>query len=96
MTLLHENSKGVTIIREDGKRRSSVKVLAPDGHTIQTYRFNNIPPYSHPWTWRHVLSSHPDIAYSKFFGRKAGFIYKDWFPVFANYRRNGYDSDALR
>ena len=51
--------------------------------------------YSDPWTWRHVLSSHPDIAYSKFFGRKAGFIYKDWFPVFANYRRNGYDFDAL-
>ena len=48
MTLLHKNSKGVTIIREDGKRRSKVRVLAPDGHTTQTYRFNNIPPYSHP------------------------------------------------
>ena len=48
MTLLHKNSKGVTIIREDGKKRSSVKVLAPDGHTLHTYRFNNIPPYSHP------------------------------------------------
>ena len=48
MITLHENSKGVTIVREDGKRRSKVRVLAPDGHTIQTYRFNNIPPYSHP------------------------------------------------
>ncbi len=48
MTLLHENSKGVTIIREDGKKRSKVRVLAPDGHTLHTYRFNNIPPYSHP------------------------------------------------
>ena len=48
MTLLHKNSKGVTIIREDGKKRSKVRVLAPDGHTLHTYRFNNIPPYSHP------------------------------------------------
>ena len=50
---------------------------------------------SDPWQWRHVLSSHPEIAYGKFFGKKAGFIHKDWFPVFANYRRNGYDFDAL-
>ncbi len=50
---------------------------------------------SDPWEWRHVLSSHSEIAYGKFFGKKAGFIHRDWFPVFANYRRNGYDFDAL-
>ncbi len=50
---------------------------------------------SDPWEWRHIIASHPDIAYGKFFGKKAGFIHKDWFPVFANYRRNGYDFDAL-
>lgn len=48
-----------------------------------------------PWMWRQILASHPEIAYGKFFGKKAGFIHKDWFPVFANYRRNGYDFDAL-
>ena len=48
-----------------------------------------------PWMWRHILASHPEIAYGKFFGKKAGFIHKDWFPVFASYRRNGYDFDAL-
>lgn len=48
-----------------------------------------------PWKWRHALASHPDIAYGKFFERKAGFIHKDWFPVLASYRRNGYDFDAL-
>lgn len=50
---------------------------------------------SDPWEWRIVLSSHPEIAYGKFFDKKAGFIHKDFFPVFANYRRNGYDFDAL-
>ncbi|MBR2256648.1 MAG: hypothetical protein IJ899_04755 [Blautia sp.] len=48
-----------------------------------------------PWEWRQILSSDPEIAYGKFFNKTAGFISKDFFPVFANYRRNGYDFDAL-
>ena len=35
-----------------------------------------------------------EVAYGKFFDKKAGFISKEWFPYFANYRRNGYDFDA--
>lgn len=50
---------------------------------------------SDPWEWRIMASRHPDIAYGKFFDRKAGFISKEWFPVFANYRREGYDFEAL-
>ena len=30
----------------------------------------------------------------KFFGGRAGFISRAWLPVFANYRRDGYDFDA--
>ena len=48
-----------------------------------------------PWQWREILSDHPDITYGKFFNRSAGFVSKEWFPVFANYRRNGYDYDSL-
>ena len=48
-----------------------------------------------PWEWRHMLADDPEIAYGKFFGRKAGFIHRDFFPLFAGYRRNGYDFDAL-
>ena len=36
-----------------------------------------------------------DIVYGKFFNKKAGFISRKWLPVFANYRRDGYDFDAL-
>ena len=50
---------------------------------------------SDPWEWRRVLAPCDAVAYGKFFGKKAGFISKEWFPVFANYRRNGYDFDAL-
>ena len=52
-------------------------------------------PETDPWAWRQILSSDLDIAYGKFFGRNAGFVSKECFPVFANYRRNGYDFDAL-
>ena len=33
-------------------------------------------------------------AYGKFLENKAVFISKEWFPDFANYRRDGYDFDA--
>lgn len=32
--------------------------------------------------------------YGKFFGKKSAFVSLEWFPVFANYRRDGYDFDA--
>ena len=48
-----------------------------------------------PWEWRQILAADPRVAYGKFFDKKAGFVSKEWFPVFANYRRNGYDFDAL-
>lgn len=51
-------------------------------------------PAIDPWAWRQILSRDPELAYGKFFGRKAGFVAKEWFPAFANFRRNGYDFDA--
>ena len=48
-----------------------------------------------PWGWREIIAGSGQIAYGKFFDKKAGFISKEWFPYFANYRRDGYDFDAL-
>ena len=48
-----------------------------------------------PWEWREIIARSGQIAYGKFFDKKAGFISKEWFPYFANYRRDGYDFDAL-
>lgn len=48
-----------------------------------------------PWEWREIVAARGEIAYGKFFGGRAGFISKDWLPVFANHRRDGYDFDAL-
>lgn len=48
-----------------------------------------------PWAWRQVMASNQFVAYGKFFDKKAGFVSKEWFPDFANYRRDGYDYEGL-
>lgn len=47
-----------------------------------------------PWEWRMVLARSGQVIYGKFFDNKAGFVSREWFPRFANYRRDGYDFDA--
>ena len=48
-----------------------------------------------PWEWKGPVARTKEVLYGKFFKGRAGFISRDWFPVFANYRRKGYDFDAL-
>ena len=48
-----------------------------------------------PWEWREIIARRGEIAYGKFFDKKAGFISKKWLPYFVNSRRDGYDFDAL-
>ena len=62
--------------------------------TVPEYWWSD-DPEKDPWKWREVIAKRGEIAYGKFFGKKAGFISKKWLPVFANYRRDGYDFDAL-
>lgn len=52
-------------------------------------------PEVDPWEWREIIARRGEVAYGKFFDGKAGFISKEWLPYFANYRRDGYDFDAL-
>ena len=46
------------------------------------------------WEWKGPVIRESGCAYGKFFENKAAFISKEWFPDFANYRRDGYDFDA--
>ena len=48
-----------------------------------------------PWEWRQQIANRGEVAYGKFFHKKAGFISPEWLPYFANARRDGYDFDAL-
>lgn len=51
-------------------------------------------PEQDPWEWRELIAHSGQVAYGKFFDNKAGFISREWFPHFANYRRDGYDFDS--
>ncbi len=46
------------------------------------------------WDWKGPVIRESRCAYGKFFESKAVFISREWFPDFANYRRDGYDFDA--
>lgn len=46
------------------------------------------------WEWKGPVIRETGCAYGKFFERKAAYISREWFPDFANYRRDGYDFDA--
>jgi len=51
-------------------------------------------PEKDPWRWRERIAAQGEIAYGKFFDKKAGFVSKEWFAHFANARRDGYDFDT--
>ena len=42
-----------------------------------------------PWEWKGPVIAETGCAYGKFFSGKAGFISREWFLDFANYRRDG-------
>jgi hypothetical protein len=46
------------------------------------------------WEWKGPVIKKTRCAYGKFLGNKAVYISPEWFPDFANYRRDGYDFDA--
>ncbi|MBR1455535.1 MAG: hypothetical protein IJ594_00065 [Oscillospiraceae bacterium] len=48
-----------------------------------------------PWEWKGPVARSGRCLYGKFFRGRAGFISLRRFPDFANYRRDGYDFDAL-
>lgn len=47
-----------------------------------------------PWEWRQGIARGHQVAYGKFFDKKAGFVSLKWLPYFINHRRDGYDFDS--
>ncbi len=46
------------------------------------------------WEWKGPVIRKLKCAYGKFLRNKAMYISPEWFPDFANFRRDGYDFDA--
>lgn len=47
-----------------------------------------------PWEWKGPVIRLAHCAYGKFYKGKAMFVSREWYPDFANFRRDGYDFDA--
>lgn len=61
---------------------------------VHTWSWWTGDPEQDPWVWREIIAGSHEVAYGKFFNKKAGFISVEWLPYFANARRDGYDFDA--
>ena len=46
------------------------------------------------WKWKGPIVSDGSCVYGKFFNKKAGFVSREWWPDFCNYRRSKYPVPA--
>ncbi len=72
---------------------NDIKGFSAEEHVSDLYWWSGDPEQD-PWEWRELIARSGKVAYGKFFEQKSGFISLEWFPVFANYRRDGYDFDS--
>lgn len=94
---LHTVNDAINYINEIGFLplfKNEVPGFSLEERTVSRYWWSGITAVD-PWEWRVVIASSEKIAYGKFFDKKAGFISLEWLPCFVNYRRDGYDFDAL-
>ena len=74
--------------------KNDIPGFSLEERTVPHYWWSGDEEYD-PWVWREIIARSGRVAYGKFFDKKAGFISLEWLPVFANYRRDGYDFDSL-
>ncbi len=94
---IHTVDEAIEYINEIGFLplfKNAIPGFSLEERTVPDYGWCD-DPKKDPWLWRAIIAGRHDIVYGKFFDKKAGFISKKWFPVFAKYRRDGYDFDAL-
>lgn len=94
---IHTVEEAITYINEVGFLplfKNDIPGFSLEEHTVSEYWWSGDAGRD-PWVWREIIARSGRVVYGKFFDKKTGFISKDWFPYFANYRRNGYDFDAL-
>jgi hypothetical protein len=73
--------------------KNEIPGFSLEERTVPEFWWSDDPEVD-PWIWREMIARTGKIAYGKFFDKKAGFISREWFPYFANFRRAGYDFDA--
>ena len=94
---LHTVQDAINYINEVGFLplfKNDIPGFSLEERTVPEYWWCGDPEVD-PWEWRELIARSGEVAYGKFFEKKAGFISKEWLPYFVNYRRDGYDFDAL-
>lgn len=94
---LHSAKEAIELINNVGFMPFFTDVIpgfSLEEYTEPKYWWSDVPERD-PWEWRETIARSTEVAYGKFFGGKAGFISRKWLPYFVNYRRDGYDFDAL-
>lgn len=94
---LHTVDEAIKYINEIGFLplfHNEIPGFSLEERTVPEYWWCDDPAVD-PWTWREIIARRGNVVYGKFFDKKAGFISKEWLPYFVNYRRDGYDFDAL-
>ncbi|WP_022770736.1 AlkZ-related protein [Butyrivibrio sp. NC2007] len=94
---LHTVRDAINYINETGFLplfKNDIPGFSLEERTVPDYWWCGDPEVD-PWEWRELIARSTEVAYGKFFDKKAGFISKQWLPYFANHRRDGYDFDAL-
>ena len=71
--------------------RNAIPGFSVEEHADPSVWFSEEPGV---WEWKGPVIREARCAYGKFIGNKAVFISREWFPDFANWRRDGYDFDA--
>ena len=93
MTLIDSYSSFVRALREAGFSVGSPNdegAFSLFRHTAPNIAWHAGDPDTDPWEWRlRVLRDCGDIAYSKVFFRKSGYITREWYPCFLAARRGG-------
>ena len=74
--------------------RNSIEGFSIEEHIAPEHWYYSDSGQWDAWKWKGPVIQKTGCAYGKFFEHKAVYISKEWFPDFANYRRDGYDFDA--
>ena len=73
---------------------NSIGGFSVEEHIAPECWYNSTDGAWSAWEWKGPVIRETGCAYGKFFEKKACYISPEWFPDFANFRRDGYDFDA--
>ena len=95
--IISDKSQLIEVINEYGFMpffENSIEGFSLEEHISPDCWYNSADGVWNAWEWKGPVIQETRCAYGKFFEKKACYISPEWFPDFANYRRDGYDFDA--